>query len=525
MSILLSETSSAQKTERKALHDFDFVESSNPWLSSSNAAGLSTFDYDKIASARAFFNKNNGGLIMPEGSDDSIEAGADTKAYIKISDRLFFSGSLSYSNFMGENMGGPLLMDPSDNPVNFYESTDTTKGRKNKEIYGFSGGIAYSISPKWVAGAKINYQAGNSAKRKDPRYLNNMLDMDLSAGAIFKASKNFSAGLNLQYIKTLESLSADIYGTTDKSYYIFVDYGNQYGKIEAFEGDVGYVSLSNDRPMMNSFMGGSVQLAFGTKEKNFFFNEITYLRREGYFGNKASNSVLFSEHSGNIFRYDGTFNFHRNHNLHQLKASAALENLVNNENIYRITTRPGENSIVEYFGSNQVHDRDVISASMTYNGYLDTGNMCPKWEYTAQVEMKNWKGATTLYPFERSVGYTTARIFAEGKRRHIFRNNILMFGIDASYYQNFGYSLEDKRLATSSSEAPRTQETYRLQEEEYIKCPKISAGLTLRYTKTFGTKASGYIEIRDCYMRALSGVTALPGIYRNLISVTVGGEF
>ena len=102
---------------QRNLYDFSFIQDANPWLTSSNAAGLGTLQVDRTSIVEAEFNKEDGGLIPVEGSDNSWLAGAQTESFVKISDRIAFHGKLSYSYFHGNNMGGHYLMDPSYNPT------------------------------------------------------------------------------------------------------------------------------------------------------------------------------------------------------------------------------------------------------------------------------------------------------------------------------------------------------------------------------------------------------------------------
>ena len=125
---LLGTGLAASGQEGRSVRDFEFISSSSPWLTSRNAAGLGTMPVERIAVAEGIFTKDNGGLIDNASSDDSFKAGVLTESYLKISDRLYFHGKLSYSYDKGRNMGGSLLMDPDYNPINFYESVDTTRG-------------------------------------------------------------------------------------------------------------------------------------------------------------------------------------------------------------------------------------------------------------------------------------------------------------------------------------------------------------------------------------------------------------
>ena len=135
-----------QEAPQKNMYDFGFIKDSNPWLSSFNAAGLGTLQVERTSFAEASFDKEDGGVIPVEGSDDSWQAGAQTESFVKISDRIAFHGKLSYSYFSGRNMGGHYLMDPGYNPINFVESTEEDRGTKVKELYGLLGGISYTFN-------------------------------------------------------------------------------------------------------------------------------------------------------------------------------------------------------------------------------------------------------------------------------------------------------------------------------------------------------------------------------------------
>ena len=126
-------------TARGQTRDYDYIKETNLWLGSRNAAGIGTFDMQRIAVARAYAVKENGGLVGIEGSDDSIKGALETESYNRISDRMSFYGLLSYDYFYGKNMGGPILLDPSYNPVSFIEADETTTGPKSREYYKLIG--------------------------------------------------------------------------------------------------------------------------------------------------------------------------------------------------------------------------------------------------------------------------------------------------------------------------------------------------------------------------------------------------
>lgn len=516
----------ASGQEREGSRDYEFIRSTNPWLSSDNAAWLVLQPVNRIATAEAAFSKQNGGLKGNNESPDSFEAGANTESFVKISDRMSFYGSLSYSYFMGKDMGGPILLNPSYNPVNFYESSDTTVGIKNREMYNLTGGLSYSVNERFSLGAKIDYTGGDQAKLKDPRFLNTWLDMNLSAGFCWRISDGFAVGADLKYERTVEQLEADQYGTTDKQYFTFIDLGGFYGSRELFEGRSGYIGVGETRPMFNSLYGGSVQVMAGKDIR--FFNEITYLRRSGYFGEKSSTTVTFTEHAGNILKYSGVILVGDSQvNRHKIGIDFRYEGLVNDQNIYRMNTNIGENTLVEYFGQNEVLDRSDLNMQLSYTGYKGIKDFRPEWEYGANAGLSSRVSLTTIYPFYRQSKITNLSLSGYGVRNiRKGDRNIFTVGIEAGFRTGFGNPAEDGVYAGSSSEAPRSADIYMLREFEYQVSSKLNGLITLKYTRLFKEKIGFFIEVRNDYAHLLGkGFDHLHGTFRNMFHARVGCTF
>lgn len=523
--MLLSVLLSVQESGGQSLCDFYFVRNTSPWLTSTNAAGLPTLVPERISTVETAFSKADGALTDLGSSDDSWEAGAATESFVRISERIAFSGKLSYSNFRGRNMGGPVLMDPSYNPINFYESTDTTTGIKTRELYTLSGGISYSFGPKWSIGAKIDYQTGNYAKRKDPRFLNSWSDIGLSAGGRFSASEKFSVGANFLYRKTIEKVYGDIFGTTDKQYYILVDYGGFWGSREVLGSDNAHISTTYSHPMYNSFYGAALQLDFGASGNVRFFSELSFLRRRGYYGDKSSTSVMYTEHSGYEASYSGFLTVARGKALHKLTLDLAYKPLDNFENIYREVTVPGQNSHIEYYGQNRTLDRTVVEAGVSYTGYLGVEGLRPEWEYGIDADLLSTRFTAQSYPFYRKQNIAEYSASAFGKKNFFSGDNVFTLRVEAGYAAGTGTEKEDGEYVSSTSTAPFSGDAYLHRDFEYRTAGKVSAGLSFRYTRLFRKGISAYIDLSDRYMHAASRVQYLYGDYRNLLTVTVGCSF
>lgn len=516
--------SRGQQPQRN-VYEFDFIKASNPWLTSSNAAGIGTLQVDRSSFVEAYFNKEDGGLIPVEGSDNSLLAGALTESFVRISDRIAFHGKLSYSYFHGKNMGGHYLMDPSYNPVNFVESTDANPGTKTNESYDMLGGISYSFGPKWSVGANVKYGTANYAKRKDPRPIVSWMDLSLQVGTKFQPSDRFAIGLNLEYARTVERLNCKTFGTADRQYYNFIDFGGYFGYVEILDGDDGYVSTSDYRPMLNTFYGGALQLQFGNSQNVLFFNELTYKKRTGFYGEKASTNVLYCEFGGNIISYNGVLDISRLDNLHRISLYAEYAGLVNNENIYKKTTVPGENTVVEYFGQRETLSRTDIEASLSYTGYLGIEQHRPVWEYGIEADGSYKTFRATYYPYYRDQNITDIDIILHGRRNIAAGKNIFTVGVSADYFTGFGTKNSDGALASSSSSNLRTNDDYLSRDFEYDTAARVSGTLSFRYTRLFGDKIAAYIDVRDTYNHTLKKPEFLADGFRNVFTVTLGCAF
>lgn len=511
---------------QRNVYDFDFIKTSNPWLTSTNAAGLNMLQVDRTSFVEAFFDKENGGLIPVEGSDNSWQAGAGTESFVRISDRIAFHGALSYSYFSGRNMGGHYLMDPSYNPINFLENSEDNPGTKVKELYSLLGGMSYRLDGRWTIGAEISYEAGDYAKRKDPRPRSRWMDLGISAGAALAASDDFSAGLNFLYRRTTEDLDCNIFGTTDQQYYTFVDYGGYFGTVEGLEGTLGYIkTTSPGRPMVNSFYGGALQLAFGDRDDILFFNELSYRYRTGHYGEKAPGSAIYCEFGGHSAKYDGSLDIHKSGILHRVSLSAEYSGLKNYENIYRRTTVPGGSTIVEYFGQNEILKKHTFAGRLAYTGYLGISRFRPKWEYGVSAAGEYSISRATYYPFYRDRSLTAINIRLYGQRNFIAGNNIFTAGLAADGFAGSGIRNEDGTYTASASDSHRTIDSYLYRDFEYDTAARVAGTLSFRYTRLFGDKFSAYIDVKDTYNHTLKKPEFLADGWRNIFTVTIGCAF
>lgn len=506
-----------------AQQDFRFMEKTNPFLTGANPANYNKSKEKWTSVAEAFFNKDNGKLMSLEESPNSLETGVFTESYAKLSDRIAFYGKLSYSYFNGKEMGGQIMMDPKYNPVQFLESTDTTTGVKMGEKYHLVGGMTYTFNPRWSAGIKIDYEAGDQTKRKDPRFLNYWMDLGISAGVSFNAGDKWNVGLSAKYRHTNEEVRGGIYGTTDKLYYVSTDKGNYWGSTQLLDGDYNYMPESGSRPMMNSFIGGAIQFTY--KNNWEFFNEISFNSRKGYYGEKITSSPVFFEFSGIEAGYNGAVLLYKNDNIHKIFLNAEYATLANNENSFEYSTPEGKSTVVVYKGQSRISDRMDIGGTIGYDLFLDTKHYRPSFELEAAASFNMRTIDALAYPFYRNSNVATYNVDADAFKSFFNGKNIFTIGLGLNYTAGFGNPKDEGSYASGATSKLLSFDDYMNRQFEFDTASRVGAGLGFTYTYVFNSRVALYVTAKDRFCSLLTTPGYLKGSNRNEASICIGCKF
>lgn len=504
-----------------------------PWVRSSNPAGTATLPVDKTSTVRTSLEKKNGGLMDLHESRDCFRPSLDAASYMRISDRITFYGRMNYSYFKGKDMGGQILMDPYYNPINFLESVDTTTGTKTLEEYTLEGAMAYSLNDRLTLAGKVSYQSADYAKRKDPRSYNQWMDLDASVGARYSLADGKTAfGVSLNYVKTIETVAEKLFGTIDRQYYCFVDYGGSFGKVEVIDGDNGYLSVSNERPMFNQFFGGSAQVGFKVGGVDAFL-DLGAAYRKGYFGKKASGSVRFCDFDGMRYNLNARISFKTGKLLNRIDGSWNMMTSLNKENSYRVSTNPGQSSEIQYFGSQEVGDKTVGRIKARYSierqadGHKGIFSPVP-WALSVGYERFGVNQTATSYPFYRKQRIARNTVNLTGVKNFPIGNNFLSITLGGDYsFAGDDLKNEDGQYSSATGN-PRTNDTYLNRNFEYFHASSAGGTASVRFTlvkETGRRHYSVFMDLADSYHRLLSEREYLTGNYRNTIIFTIGCNF
>ena len=504
------------------VRDFQYRQDLNPLLGFGNAAGLASLGDEGFSAASASFSKENGALIPLEGSPDCWTAGAQTRSFRRVSDKLVFSGALSYSQFQGKGMGGQILMNPGNNPINFLEENQSTVGRKKKETYSLSGGLSWSFNEKLSAGIQIDYTAADQAKFKDPRFLNTRMDIDLAPGVMYKFSDAFSLGGNLVYKHSIEQLSAGNFGTVDKTYYILVDQGAFLGSREEFNGDIGYVSLDNIRPLADDSYGLSLQVITGSRAR--FYGKLSGLWRTGYYGSRTSTSVVFCEFKGPEAGLEGILDLNSGVNLHRISLAGGMKMLTNYTNSYTHKHTAGMNTVVEYHGQNRTVDKNSFAGTLAYSFFKDIRGFRPDWLFGARADAGFKSISTVIYPDYRDQSFVQTAFALDAERNIKRQKDCFTLKVSTRFATGFGNAKTDGSYSGGSSKA-KSFDDWLNRQFEFDTAPRAGVSLDLAWTVLRYNKLAPYIKLSESFDSLLSEPQYLDGKTRNLAAITLGCNF
>lgn len=523
--VLCSARAAAQQTD-STWRDMEYIHSSNAWLGSGNVLGLQYLSVTKISDAKAYFKKSDGKFINYYQSDNSYTSGASTESFYRLNPKVVFQGKVLYESFKGQNMGGSAFIDPYTAPLDIDEYADTTKGTKKLERYNLLGAVNAKISSRWTLGGKIDYETANYAKTKDLRHINKLLNMDVQAALGYSVNKALDIGVSYDYIRRIESVAFNMFGNTDRQYLSLINYGSFMGTKELFNGSgisPGYTLTSN--PMVNNTDRISLQVDIHLNPRTEWFNDFSYGIRSGYFGQKESGSIVFTEHHAKQYAYNCALSLRRGSTLHNISLKAGYEKLDNMLNIYRAETDTGGTTTIAYYGQNQVLGQKVTNAGISYTGYFGVQDDNPRWALKAYGGYYRREQTTTLYPFYRWQLIDSYVLGVCGNRNFIRYKNMygVLLGID--YGSGGGTPKEDSFYTqpSSSQPTPATRDNYLYEEYEYFTKPRAIGLLGLKYSRIINRQVTGFVQLGFAYTKAFD-VTNMGSSFRS-VNFTTGCTF
>jgi opacity protein-like surface antigen len=505
----------------------DYIQRTNGWLTSYNAAGLHHLSARKASVAEVYTSRGNGHLVNYHESPNRLSWGARTASLFRLDDNVVVHGKIEYHNSHGKNSGGAAFIDPAFAPFNILEQADTNRGTKSSERYSLAGAVSTRLYRDLRAGGRIEYTTMNLAKHKDLRHKNTLLDMTVTAGLALPVTRHIEAGVNYYYRRAIEGIVFNVYGNTDRQYFSIIDFGAFFGRRELF-GESGYTS--EDQPLFSAFQGAALQLHV-TRPRWSLFNEITYKARSGYFGERSSTSVRYSDHEGTAIEYRGLLSHATTGGtLHLIDARASRETLANHENIYRYETTQGGSTLVVYYGQAKMLDRVDTRASLAYTGQRGLVAGRPAREWHAGADYYQRSITASIYPFyrEQRLHAYSARLSAachQPLRRA--SGDAIGLSLALAYSAGGGDPRNDGVYATPSADqsAPKSVDHLLYREHEYLTLPRGEASLSATYLHPLVTGVIAHASIDATFRRAFDSPRFLTGSTARTLTLRLGCLF
>jgi hypothetical protein len=471
---------------------YSFVEQGSAWLTSANPAGLYHLNAT-VSEAEVSFTKDNGGLVNYYQSDNSFQAGLNARSLYRMNDRIVFSGSMGYDYFEGKNMSGSAFINPYGQPFDIVEADESNAGKKKLENYRMAGAVSVEIADGLYAGGALNFRAANYAKTKDLRHKNKLSQLDLNVGLTYRLSPKWEIGAAYVYNRSTEGITFSMNGTSDIQYASVVSYGAFWGRNEWF-GDTGYTKKSEEKPLFNSINGGSLQAAFNPNSRTELYAEVGVHSRNGYYGDKSSSGVVYSDHSSTSLDFKAALTLKGDSYRHVVSVDGSLESLTNDERVYSSETVNGVTT-TRYYSPQRVGSTDTYSLGVGYTGYLGIERQQPVWVVEASARQYHRELTASVYPFYRKQNVTSNALAASLERNFVRGCGKFSAKLGLGYSFGSGDMAIDGIYATPSSTqtAPNSQNSLLNKEYEYLTKSRYAVAPSLGYTRRINKSVSGYV--------------------------------
>ncbi|MBO9562476.1 MAG: hypothetical protein J7621_06860 [Niastella sp.] len=502
--------------------DAGYIYHSNAWLSSHSITGLSYMPVTKLSNATLSFHKVKGPFANFHESDNSERITAASNSVYRLNPHVVMEGQVQYEHFYGRNMNGSALINPYRNPVDIDEFADSNRGNKKLERYFLTATVSAQVHPRWTVGGRIAYEAANFAKLKDLRHVNSLTDLNTEAEVSRTIRKGTRIGASYGYHRRIESVKFETQGNTDRQYVSLINFGSFYGLAELFS-DHGYTS--EVRPLVNITHTASLHAGMRLSPSITWYNRIYYSARHGYYGEKGTTSIVFTEHTAPLYGYEGSLSWQKGTTLHSFTLKGSYETLANKENVYRSETSPAGNQVIVYYGKKDLLSQDITQLTLEYTAFLKVANNSSLWTIKGGAGYEDRQQTTIRYPFFRKQQLTGYRVYAAGERHIIKGNNRYSFSLSAGYGGGSGTPQHDGLYIppASGQTPPASGDLYLYREYEYLTKPRVQFGPALQYAYKADSRVAPYLRLAYTYTKAFD--VSYTGHYRHSVLVTAGCNF
>jgi hypothetical protein len=512
------------------LHNSAYVIDADPWLPYGNAAALTRWHADNLSWATLTANYGYGGFVNYNESNRDLRLTADVQSVYRLSRRTAAYGRISYETAGLHNMTGSVFIQPDRYPFNIVEDSLTNAGKIHQDIYQLTGAIGIDVWRGMSVGGRVDFTAANSAKYKDLRHKNKLMNLDASLALYLPLATWMNVGGNYRYLRHSESLIFSTYSSNDITYKSLIEYGAMTGIVEQFGSSVsnGLTSSSTEKPLFYDGHGYGVQVQFGLAPGLTWTNtwDMAYLK--GYYGKDTPYNIVYMRHHTHRYLFTTRLQYRTKSSLHHLDATIENEKLRNFQNQYRFSTNEHGAQYYEYFQPLKTADKVWVNTRICYTGYFGMKGETPTWQLQGGARIAYRKLTANNYPYYRRQHWTSTEGYVNVARNLFLRKGILTFEGGFSYLKGKGAPYEDGTYVAPSDKQTQPDEMTAFLYREYaaLMAPQYALRAAVQYAFIFpSTQLKSYVRTDFAYRHCNVGNDFLQGVMHWNLAVTLGVNF
>lgn len=441
-----------------AQRDFQLTEQRNFWLTSGNAAALTTYGDSTIAYGAVRYSYDGGNLRPLTEGRRQHTYGGEVQSYCRLSERVVAYGKITYTNRTGTEMSGSMLYPTAELlPFDLVDDSLGNAGDKQAELFRLNGAVGWNVWRGLSVGARVDYTAGDYAKHRDLRHTNTLMNLDTRVNVFYSLSDDAAVGAGFLYRRNTETMAFKAYGTTDRVFKTLIDYANRVGTVETFGSD-GFTDDTQEQPLFTEYAGVTAQGSW-----HGLYADMAYRHRTGYYGRQSQYTVSHARHSGDdvslSLRYQLPSTAGR---LVWIDATVNTEKLTAERNNYRRVTATENTSVkyYEYYEPTKMSDKTQTYGTAAVTGYWKPAGDIYLFRLHAGMDYWYRRQTAYLYPTQLTAHSHAITPFANARRGFLFSNSGLMT-VQLGYAMTFGSTKQLAAQAAVTYEMPVSGTTVR----------------------------------------------------------------
>lgn len=318
-------------TARVSEATFDLFPVFNPWLGTSNPAGLRFNPGVDISDLTLNYEGINQDYRRPQEGDSLRNYYLETSSYKRIQNTMLY-GSFMYEKSYERNCNFNLVNDPYRHTPYLLLDTLGRNDLYDREYFNMRGDLSTPVASHFSYGLSVNMDVGLSSQDRDPRPRNKVMNLDVAQGLLF-TTPVVSLGVNMLYSYYNEDIEADI---------IQENVQHAFFQLHGFDTYTSHVAASFYRLYERTTYGGEGQLALHTGGLHSVFGtKFLYMTETADDGRKAGDASWSyikndSELQGTLLSIFNTSTFSHGRFHHHLDAGYTIRYMLGAEFLQRL---------------------------------------------------------------------------------------------------------------------------------------------------------------------------------------------